>query len=167
MNDMRSREVAELAGVSVRTLRHYHQVGVLPEPDRGPNNYRHYTLAHVARLLRVRRLAALGVSLDLMPRLLDDLADEQTAQLLDDLDHELEARIEDLSQRRNAIAQLRADQRRPDLPPGLEALDGVVGPLGSNDVVELERDASLVLAQVAQDAHEPDAPTVGGSDRPR
>ena len=31
---MLSSELAELAGVTVRTLRHYHQIGLLPEPPR-------------------------------------------------------------------------------------------------------------------------------------
>ena len=37
LSTMRSKEVADLAGVSVRTLRHYHQIGALPEPERGPS----------------------------------------------------------------------------------------------------------------------------------
>lgn len=32
---MKSSELAKLAGVSVRTLRHYHAIGLLPEPPRG------------------------------------------------------------------------------------------------------------------------------------
>ena len=39
---MRSGELAALAGVTVRTLRHYHQIGLLPEPERGGNGYRDY-----------------------------------------------------------------------------------------------------------------------------
>ncbi|WP_084195160.1 MerR family DNA-binding transcriptional regulator [Streptosporangium amethystogenes] len=37
---MNSSELGSLAGVTVRALRHYHQVGVLDEPPRGPNGYR-------------------------------------------------------------------------------------------------------------------------------
>ncbi|HJF65313.1 MAG TPA: MerR family DNA-binding transcriptional regulator [Slackia equolifaciens] len=46
---MRSKEVAEFAGVTVRTLRHYHQLGILPEPPRSANGYREYGAVDVAR----------------------------------------------------------------------------------------------------------------------
>ena len=50
---MRSNDVAKLAGVTVRTLRHYHQLGLLPEPPRQANGYRDYSPADVARVLRI------------------------------------------------------------------------------------------------------------------
>ena len=161
MSTMRSRELAELAGVSVRTLRHYHQIGILPEPDRGTNGYRRYALSHAALLLRIRRLAAIGVSLDRMSTFIDDIDDEETASLLDDLDRELETRIEHLREQRERIARLRADQHPPDLPTGMDAFIGLIGPIGSDDITDLERDASLVLAQLVSDAHEPDVQHLG------
>ena len=45
---MRSNEVAKLAGVTVRTLRHYHQLGLLAEPERSENGYRDYAATDVA-----------------------------------------------------------------------------------------------------------------------
>ncbi|MEV4016841.1 MerR family DNA-binding transcriptional regulator [Nonomuraea angiospora] len=42
---MLSSELAELAGVTVRTLRHYHQIGLLPEPRRASGGYRNTTSA--------------------------------------------------------------------------------------------------------------------------
>ena len=51
---MRSNEVAKLAGVTVRTLRHYHQLGLLSEPPRRANGYRDYSPADVARVLRIK-----------------------------------------------------------------------------------------------------------------
>jgi DNA-binding transcriptional MerR regulator len=69
---MHSKEIAGLAGVSIRTLRHYHQIGLLPEPPRTDNGYRIYGLPHLIRLLRIVRLTALGISLSQIPTLLDD-----------------------------------------------------------------------------------------------
>ncbi|MFE1561061.1 MerR family DNA-binding transcriptional regulator, partial [Streptomyces sp. NPDC058734] len=40
---MRIGEIAALVGVSTRAVRHYHHVGLLPEPERRPNGYRAYT----------------------------------------------------------------------------------------------------------------------------
>lgn len=58
-----TREVGELAGTSLRTVRHYHDVGLLEAPARGANGYKRYGVAHLVRLLRIRRLTDLGFSL--------------------------------------------------------------------------------------------------------
>lgn len=73
---MRSNEVAKTAGVTVRTLRHYHQLGLLPEPPRSANGYREYTAADLARVLRIKRLASLGFPLARIGALLEEM-DEQ------------------------------------------------------------------------------------------
>ena len=61
---MRIGELAGLAGFSTRAIRHYHRVGLLPEPARRANGYREYALADAVALARVRRLAEVGLSLD-------------------------------------------------------------------------------------------------------
>lgn len=160
MSTMRSKEVAELAGVSVRTLRHYHQIGVLPEPERSTNGYRDYELSHVALLLRIRRLAALGISLEATPSYLDVDAGGSPDALLENLDSELKERIAHLSEQRDRIAQLRSGRQRPDLPPGLEVFAGLFGSR-SHLAADLEQDASLVLAQLAGDSYESDLRELG------
>lgn len=70
---MRSNEVAKTAGVTVRTLRHYHQLGLLPEPLRAANGYREYTAADLARVLRIKRLASLGFPLSRIGGILDEM----------------------------------------------------------------------------------------------
>lgn len=57
------RELADRAGISPRTLRHYHQIGLLA-PDRiGDNGYRYYGPIAVARLQRILLLRDTGLSL--------------------------------------------------------------------------------------------------------
>src|SRR5262245_52480020 len=56
------KELAELGGVTRRTVRYYVQRGLLPTPlgtGRGP----HYTLAHLERLIHIRQLQETGVPL--------------------------------------------------------------------------------------------------------
>lgn len=115
---MHSGELARLAGVTVRALRHYHQVGVLAEPERRSNGYREYDVHDLIRVLRIKRLASLGVPLERMPDLLDDARDD-AGQLLDELDAELAAQIDRLTQQRDLIARLRDHNAAPDLPPEL------------------------------------------------
>lgn len=56
-------ELAELGGVSRRTVRYYIQQGLLPAPH-GLGRGRHYGSEHLERLLRVRALQERGLSLD-------------------------------------------------------------------------------------------------------
>lgn len=68
---MRVAEIAELTGTTVRTVRYYHSLGLLPVPDeRG--GWRDYDLGHVARLSRIRWLVQAGVSLETIKRVLDE-----------------------------------------------------------------------------------------------
>jgi DNA-binding transcriptional MerR regulator len=58
-----TREVADLAGTTLRTVRHYHDLGILPEPQRSANGYKQYGVDHLVRVLRIRRLTELGMPL--------------------------------------------------------------------------------------------------------
>ena len=68
---MRVAEIAELTGTTVRTVRYYHSLGLLPVPgERG--GWRDYDLSHVARLSQIRWLVQAGVSLETIRRVLDE-----------------------------------------------------------------------------------------------
>ncbi|WP_366179993.1 MerR family transcriptional regulator [Actinomyces timonensis] len=67
---MRVAEIARLTGTTVRAVRHYHSLGLLPVPaERG--GWRDYDLSHVARLSRIRWLVRAGVPLSAVARVLD------------------------------------------------------------------------------------------------
>ncbi|WBU37154.1 MerR family transcriptional regulator [Homoserinibacter sp. YIM 151385] len=138
---MRSRDLARLAGVSVRTLRHYHQIGVLPEPERSANGYRAYTAADLVRVLRVRRLAELGVPLANIDSAVD--VDDELAQL----DRRYAQQIEELQERREIISGLRRRGPHADVPA--YALEYIAA-LGSRadvtpESMQTEGDAAAVL----------------------
>ena len=69
MNDRTDRrtlgiaELAELGGVTRRTVRYYVQEGLLPAP-RGVGRGDHYGEEHLERLVRIRSLQEKGLSLD-------------------------------------------------------------------------------------------------------
>lgn len=66
-------QLAQRAGISGRTLRHYHQIGLL-EPDRvGSNGYRYYGPGAVARLQRILLLRNTGMPLLDIATVLDGL----------------------------------------------------------------------------------------------
>jgi DNA-binding transcriptional MerR regulator len=60
----RSGELAELAGVSSDTLRHYERKGVLVRPLRTANDYRQYSTTALQRVRLIRRALAVGFTLD-------------------------------------------------------------------------------------------------------
>lgn len=99
-----TREVAELAGITLRAVRHYHHIGLLAEPERRPNGYKQYGVTHLIRLLRIRRLVDRGVPLARIAELGDDDHDPQRA--LRHLDSELAATAEQLHRVRTELSLL-------------------------------------------------------------
>jgi len=61
---MKIGQVADLADVSIDTVRFYERRGVLPTPERTASGYRTYTPATVERIRLARRLQQLGLTLD-------------------------------------------------------------------------------------------------------
>lgn len=104
---MRIAEVAELAGVTVRTIRYYHQVGALPEPARRPNGYRSYTVDHLVTLLIIVQLTRSGLSLTHAGAVAAGSA-ASTDEALDEVDQALQAEITALSEQRERLARARA-----------------------------------------------------------
>ncbi|MFI5665472.1 MerR family transcriptional regulator [Streptomyces sp. NPDC051704] len=132
---MRIGEIAALVGVTTRAIRHYHHVGLLPEPERRPNGYRAYGVRDAVLLARVRRLTELGLSLDEVRDVLADDAGRELADVLEELDADLARQEAAIRERRQRLAALRA------APPGED------GPL------------SPVLAALLAKAPETDSPT--------
>ena len=63
--------VAERTGLSLRTLRHYDEVGLMRPTGRTDGGFRLYTDADVERLLLIRRMKPLGFTLEEMAELLE------------------------------------------------------------------------------------------------
>ena len=64
MDTMQIGEVAERTGLSMRTIRHYDNVGLVPPSARSEGGFRLYAQADVERLNHVRRITPLGFSLE-------------------------------------------------------------------------------------------------------
>jgi len=148
---MRSHDLASLAHVTVRTLRHYHQVGVLPEPPRGSNGYRDYSVHDLIRLLRIRRLAAIGIPLERMAGVLDSGQEEQ-GELLDQLDADLDAQIASLQGQKALIRLIRAQESALDLPPELARFVAMFAGSGlSESMARMDREQAILLTHLAGD----------------
>ncbi|MDN5915816.1 MAG: MerR family transcriptional regulator [Pseudonocardia sp.] len=110
-----TREIAELAGTSLRAVRHYHEVGLLAEPERLSNGYKQYGVAHLVRVLRIKRLTDLGFSLTQIAAMGD--ADDHPEEALRTLDAELAATIERLQRVRVELGLILRQSAPTDLPP--------------------------------------------------
>src|SRR5688500_8117092 len=57
-------DAAAFVGTTPRAIRHYHEIGLLPEPERGGDDRRRYGYEDMIRLLWIRRMADAGIALD-------------------------------------------------------------------------------------------------------
>ena len=138
-------QAAAYVDVTIKTVRHYHRLGLVAEPERDSSGYRRYGSADLLRLVQVRTLAGAGVPLAEIGDLLD--ADpERFATALDDVDRRLSEPIEDLIARRDTLHRL-ARGDRVLLPDRACAVLDRLADLGfSPDYVAAQREA-LVLAR--------------------
>jgi DNA-binding transcriptional MerR regulator len=137
-------QLAEYAGVTVRAVRHYHQIGLLPEPERDASGYRRYGATAVVALIKIRILASAGVPLSQIGKLLqaDGPAFAEAVQRIDD---HLRDEIERLEASRKQIAQLGAGDSLV-LPAEVVAYLDRLRELGvSERIVEGERDGWIVM----------------------
>ena len=73
------QEIARLAGTTKRTLRHYHDVGLVPPSRIGANGYRYYDADALVRLQRVLLLRQLGLGIPQIGRVLAGQHDDAAA----------------------------------------------------------------------------------------
>lgn len=74
-------KVAQLAGVTIRTLHHYSEIGLLAPTSRTRAGYRQYSDTDLHRLSRILFYRELGFSLEVIKRLLDDSSIDPTEHL--------------------------------------------------------------------------------------
>ncbi|WP_116203463.1 MerR family transcriptional regulator [Amycolatopsis circi] len=147
--------VARLAQVSARTLRHYHEIGLLaPAHVDAATGYRHYTPDQVLRLHRILVLRDLGVPLSEIGTLLeDDVTVEQLRGIL------LLRRAEARDRLATQVDQLRRVELR------LAHLER--GPMNGYDVIVKRLEPLRVVALSADIAGPQEIAETGGRMWPR
>jgi len=138
-----TREVAKLAGTTLRTVRHYPDIGLLEEPERLPNGYKSYRTVHLVRLLEIRRLTRLGLSLSAIARVLNDSDDLE--KTLDAVQADVAETIAQLQLVQKEIAQLRRTPTDTDLPFGISVA------AKDAELSDADRSPYAVITQVAGD----------------
>ena len=88
-------ELARRTGLTVRTLHHYDEIGLLSPAQRSDGGHRVYDEADVQRLYRIVSLRSLGFPLDAIAQALDsqgfdpkEAVDDHLGRLEAQIDHE-------------------------------------------------------------------------------
>ncbi|MDF6045472.1 MerR family transcriptional regulator [Streptomyces sp. JH14] len=137
-------QLARYVGVSIKTIRVYHDKGLLPEPERDASGYRRYGANDVIDLIKIRTLAEAGVPLARIRELRAATA-EDYEQALREIDDELTARIRSIRAVQKRLRRLAAGQPAP-LPTEVGAhLEHLADWGFSRRWVDLQRDLWILV----------------------
>ncbi|ASQ77050.1 MerR family transcriptional regulator [Enterobacter hormaechei] len=118
-------ELAKRAGITVRTLHHYEQTGLLLPSARSAAGYRLYNLTDVQRLHMIQTLAKAGLELAEIRDFLEQRS-LSLAELLDGQITLLDKQLRSIHTLRNRLVELRTgltDDATPDLESWLQTLE--------------------------------------------
>jgi MerR family transcriptional regulator, thiopeptide resistance regulator len=158
-------ELARRTGLTVRTLHHYDEIGLLSPAERSDGGHRVYAEADVQRLYRIVSLRSLGFPLDAIARALDSQGFDPKAAVDDHL-RRLEAQI---AQEQQLLDKLRTLRQRLDAddflttieeitmreryytPEQLDQLEQRRQALGEEAIKDVEREWGEIFATLKQE----------------
>ena len=114
-------DAAAFVGTTPRAIRHYHEIGLLPEPERGSDDRRRYGYKEMIRLLWIRKMADAGIALDDIRNAFTDPAPADSdnnvdvAGILERLEGTLAAKEAELQRQRTAVQRMRTRGSRMGL----------------------------------------------------
>ncbi len=141
-------QLADYAGVTIKTVRHYHQRGLLEEPPRDASGYRRYSVEHAIRLVKIKTLAEAGVPLARIDELLAAAPDRFTTAIAE-IGRNLEERARELVRTRERLAQLDAGDRLFVSAEVAGYLDELHRIGVSQRTVQMERDGWILLRSIS------------------
>ncbi len=141
-------QLADYAGVTIKTIRHYHQRGLLDEPARDASGYRRYGADHAIALVKIKTLADAGVPLARVSDLLAS-SPEEFDEAIDEIDQTLQQRIENLARTRERLAQLSGGDRLFVSEDVADYLDRLRDIGVTQRAVRQERDTWILLHAVS------------------
>jgi DNA-binding transcriptional MerR regulator len=158
-------ELARRTGLTVRTLHHYDEIGLLSPAERSDGGHRVYDEADVQRLYRIVSLRSLGFPLDAIAQALDSQTFD-AREAVDDHLRRLEAQI---AQEQQLLDKLRTLRQRLDAddflttieeitmreryytPEQLDQLEQRRQALGEDAIEDVEREWGEIFATLKQE----------------
>jgi MerR family transcriptional regulator, copper efflux regulator len=120
------QDLAQITGVSAKTIRYYESIGLMPDPDRAENNYRQYKPDAIERLRFIVSARSIGFNLTDIGEFLS-ARDEGTLpckRVLDSFDQritDIDRRIADLLELRDTLTRIRKEGE--SMPPDKQCDD--------------------------------------------
>jgi DNA-binding transcriptional MerR regulator len=157
-------EVATLLGITSKTIKHYHEIGLLVNPERDTNQYRLYTMTHIIQLQQILRLKQFGLSLKQIEIIIQsENPDELTQIVLSQHIHNIQDELSRLQHQltltqdflKTGDSLFQPHPSHPSIASSLTHLSDAIRPHNSGvlDVlVEFEREAMFKLDQFDWDA---------------
>jgi DNA-binding transcriptional MerR regulator len=106
-------EFSQMMQVTVKTLRHYEQKGLLlPDEVDGWTGYRYYSIEQMQKLQSIRDLQSLGFSLDEIKELYDDDSHTPSVRQMDEKIKETELQLNQLIARRNRLLEWKNSRKQ-------------------------------------------------------
>ena len=127
-----TQAISELVGITVRTLRYYHQIGLLPEPERTTRGLV-YDKTHLLTLLRIKRFSMMSLTLDEIADIIHTPASPRARRILLDLDQALTDRVAEIESQRRVIDECLWDNTPVDILPRFARHLAALRRLGSYD----------------------------------
>jgi len=110
MPDYSIGQLANLSECSAQIIRHYEQIGLLPEPPRSHGNQRRYGTSHLQRLQFIRHSRDLGFGLEHIRQIVD-LTDNPN-QSCEAVDSIAQQHLEEVERRIGQLQALRSELKR-------------------------------------------------------
>ncbi|MEV6570263.1 MerR family transcriptional regulator [Streptomyces sp. NPDC051577] len=160
-------DAAAFVGTTPRAIRHYHEIGLLPEPVRGSDDRRRYGYEDMIRLLWIRKMADAGIALDDIRDAFTDTASDDTAaasdasgaagaadaegddsitSILERLEEALVAQEAELRRQRTAVQRMRTEGSRMGLLS--DFVTGRLKSLPEGSLVQADLDSLLVTERI-------------------
>ncbi len=102
---MQIGEIAERTGLSLRTLRHYDEIGLLAPSERSEGGFRLYSREDLDKLLVIRRMKPLGFPLEAMQEVMGLIEALRAGDPDPDLVGRLRLVVEEARERRRRLQE--------------------------------------------------------------
>lgn len=128
MKPLKIGEVGKETGVSVKAIRFYEKIGLIPDPDRlFSSGYRLYTDRDIRRLRLIKRSKLLGLTLSQIKEIVDSLKGEgcdcnrlrpRLQKLVDQQLDDIDQQLRELTLLRTELKKIKKGTNKVPLPEG-------------------------------------------------
>ena len=133
-----TQAISDLVGITVRTLRYYHQIGLLREPKRTTKGLV-YDETHLLTLLRIKRFSMMSLTLDEIADIIHTPTSPRARRILLELDQALADRVAEIESQRRVIEECLRDNTPVDVLPRFARHLAALRRLGNYDTTAADK----------------------------